>query len=139
MGRWVKHPPEKAWGFDTLSRNEKDGEAESLLVSYSKLPLNTGNSWYAIQIQSLVPLEADMRRWLFQMRLFGFGAIGIMLFSAIFTLLAYQRSERRLNILNGKYADLLDNLMVGTFSFGKSGRIDYINRRACEILGYTQE
>jgi len=138
VGRWVKHPPEKAWGFDILSRNEKD-EAESLLVSYSKLPLNTGNSWYAIQIQSLVPLGADMRRWLFQMRLFGFGAIGIMLLSAIFMLLAYQRSERRLNILNGKYLDLLDNLMVGTFSFDASGRIDYINRRACEILGYTQE
>jgi len=75
-----------------------------------------------------------MRHWLLQTRLFAFGAIGIMLLSAILMLLANQRSESRLNTLNRKYVDLLDNLMVGTFSFNKLGHIDYVNRRACEIL-----
>jgi len=135
----IKQYLKKSSGFAILRQDKEGGEAEPLLVSYSKLPLNTKNNWYVIRAQSLAPLETDMRHWLLQTRLFAFGAIGIMLLSAILMLLANQRSESRLNTLNKKYVDLLDNLMVGTFSFNKSGHIDYVNRRACEILGYTPE
>jgi len=130
---------QKNQGSDILTYNSKERKTESLLVSCSKLSLNQKNGWYVIRLQSLAPIEAGTRHWLFQMRAISMIAMAIMVFAAIFITVSLQRSEKELDTFNRKHSDLLDNLLVGVFTFDRAGRIDYINRRACEILGYAPE
>ena len=120
--------------------NEKEGRGgEHVLVSYSPLTISPGDIWYVVRIQSLARIEADIHRWLLQTRAIAFTAIVIMVLTAVFLMYSFRRSEEKLDTLNRKYKDLLDNLYVGTFSFDASGKIDYVNKRACEILGYRPE
>jgi len=114
-------------------------EGEHVLVSYSPLKISPGNVWYVVRIQSLARIEADIHRWLLQTRAIAFTAIVIMVLTAVFLMFSFKRSEEKLDSLNRKYRDLLDNLHVGAFSFDASGKIDYVNKRACEILGYRPE
>ena len=130
---------QKNQGSDILTYNSKEGKTESLLVSCSKLSLNQKNCWYVIRLQSLAPIEAGTRHWLFQTRAISMIAMAIMVFAAVFIIVSLQRSEKELDTLNRKHSNLLDNLLVGVYTFDRAGRIDYINRRACEILGYAPE
>ena len=134
-----KTTPKKRWGSKIISWGRGKKKTRRFMVSFAALTIIPEYRWYVAHIQSQSTISHGLKRWLFHTRLIAFTAMGIMLLSAIFMLLAFQRSEARLNILNEKYVDLLDNLMVGTFSFDKSGHIDYVNRRACEILGYAPE
>ncbi len=109
------------------------------LISYSPLVINPGDIWYVMRIQSLSGIEADIHHWLIQTRIIASVAIVIMVIMAVLIMSSFKRSEEKLDALNRKYRDLLDNLHVGTFSFDASGKIDYVNKRASEILGYSKE
>jgi PAS domain S-box-containing protein len=117
----------------------ENGGRHRVLVSYFPLKINPGSTWYVMRIQSLAQIEADIHRWLLQTRAIAFAAIVIMVFTAIFLMFSFRLSEKKLDSLNRKYRDLLDNLHVGAFSFAASGQIDYVNKRACELLGYRPE
>ncbi len=110
------------------------------LVSWSKLPICKQKSLYLVVACPLGQIESETQFWLWQIRGIASVIIAIMVFTAIFLLISFQRSEVRLDALNQKYRDLLDNLLVGAFTFDAStGKIDYINQRACQILGYQPE
>ncbi len=122
-----------------ISLREKGKKDGKVLISCSNLSIDFPEHWHVVRIQSLGFVEADMRRWLLQTRVIAGLAIAVMVLAAIFLIVSLQRSEEKLDFLNKKYRDLLDSLQVGTFSFGRTGQIDYVNRRACEILGYSRE
>ena len=113
--------------------------SEHVLVSYVPLSIDHGRVWYVMRFQSLRPIETALHRWLLQTRAIAFTAIVVLVFTAIFLMISFKRAEEKLDSHNRKYRDLLDNLLVGAFSFDATGKIDYVNKRACEILGYPPE
>ncbi len=123
-----------------LNCGQKGKPGRSFLVSWSTLPIGNSNKWRIIRAFPLSRIETETHFWLWEIRGIASVVIAIMVLTAIFLLVSFQNSENRLDALNRKYRDLLDNLMVGTFTFNAAtGKIDYINQRACEILGYKPE
>ncbi len=123
-----------------LNCGRESRRGESFLVSWAKLPVGFQNDWCVIRAFPLHRIESETHLWLWQIRGIAFVAIAIMVLTAVFLLVSFQRSEKKLDSLNRKYRDLLDNLLVGTFTFdASSGKIDYVNHRACELLGYEPE
>ncbi len=121
-------------------KGQETSMENAYLVSWARLPVGLRNTWRIFHAVSLNRIASETQFWLGQIRDIAFVVIAIMVLTAIFMMVSLQRSEARLDTLNQKYRDLLDNLLVGTFTFdATTGKIDYINQRACEILGYKPE
>ena len=116
-----------------------NGENEKFLLSCSDLLLNFSKHWHVVRIYPLKFIEREMGYWLLQTRIISGIAILVIVLVAVFIVGSLQRSEKKLDLMNRKYRALLDNLFVGIFSFDHAGRIDYVNQRGCDILGYTPE
>ena len=113
---------------------------EAYLVNWVKIPVGCQDNWRIVRVFPLRSIMSEAHHWLWLMRGLSFFVILIMVLSAVYLIVSIQRSQAKLNALNQKYRDLLDNLQVGAFTFNATtGRIDYINKRACEILGYEPE
>jgi len=122
-----------------ISYRDRSGREKRFLLSCFPVSVASLRDWHVVRIRSLSFIETAMRDWLIQTRVIAIVAIIIMVFAAVFIIISLQKSEEKLDLLNRKYRDLLDSLYAGAFSFDKTGKIDYVNRRACEILGYSPE